>query len=72
MADDKKLMTFYNVKTRSSITVEKKDLKKKVYVRETSKGKQERYALRALVDGSSLTKFVSKDVFEKMDVPVEK
>jgi hypothetical protein len=67
-----KIEDFYSVQRRKSVTVDKKDIKKKVYVRETSKGKQERYALRAMYEGSSLTKFVSKAVYDSMDVPVEK
>lgn len=63
--------TFYDVKNRKKVEVDEKDVRKKVYVRETSKGKQERYALRAKVGGVSLTKFVSKADFDKVNAPTE-
>lgn len=65
-------ISFYSVKDKKKVEVDPKDVKKKVYVRETSKGKQERYALRAKVGGASLTKFVSKADYDKLDAPVEK
>jgi hypothetical protein len=41
-------------------------------VRKTSKGDQIRYAVRAtLDDGTSLTKFVNKEVFDGLTVPLE-
>ncbi|GIW60866.1 MAG: hypothetical protein KatS3mg087_1932 [Patescibacteria group bacterium] len=65
-------MQFYNVKTRSFVDVPDSKLKKKQYVRKTSKGDQIRFAVRAtLDDGTSLTKFVNKEVYENLNVPVE-
>lgn len=65
-------MQFYNVKTRAFVDVPETKLKKKTYVRKTSKGDQVRYAVRAsLDDGTSLTKFVNKEVFDSLNVPVE-
>lgn len=65
-------MQFYNVKTRSFVDVTDNKLKKKMYIRKTSKGDQVRYAVRAaLDDGTSLTKFVNKEVYDSLNVPVE-
>jgi hypothetical protein len=65
-------MQFYNVKTRSHVDVPDSKLKKKQYVRETSKGNQIRFAARAtLDDGTSLTKFITKEEYENLNVPVE-
>jgi hypothetical protein len=64
-------MRFYNVKTRSYVEVAEKDLKKKAYKRTTSKGEQVRYAVRANVNGTNLTKFISKSVYDSLNVPVE-
>jgi hypothetical protein len=64
-------VTFYNVKTKSNVDVEEKDLRKKVFARITSKGTQYRYAVRATVDGVNLTKFISKETFDALKVPVE-
>ena len=65
-------MQFYNVKTRSFVEVPDEKLKKKMYTRKTSKGDQVRYAVRAtLDDGTSLTKFVNKEVYDSLNVPVE-
>jgi len=64
-------MQFYNVKTRSKVEVPDSDLKKTKYVRKTTKGDQVRYALRANVNGTNLTKFVSKDTYDSLNVPME-
>ncbi len=64
-------MQFYNVKTRSKVEVPDTDVKKKKYVRQTTKGEQVRYAVRANVDGTNLTKFVGKDVYDSLQVPEE-
>lgn len=64
-------MQFYNVKTRSKVDVADSQLKKTKYVRKTTKGDQVRYALRANVNGTNLTKFVSKDVYDSLNVPQE-
>lgn len=62
---------FYNVKTKSKVEVEEKNLRKKVFSRITAKGTQFRYAVRATVDGVNLTKFISKETFDALRVPVE-
>jgi hypothetical protein len=64
-------MQFYNVKTRSKVDVPDNEIKKTKYVRKTSKGDQVRYAVRANVNGTNLTKFVGKDVYDSLKVPEE-
>lgn len=64
-------MQFYNVKTRSKVDVPDNQVKKTKYVRKTSKGDQVRYAVRANVNGTNLTKFVGKDVYDSLNVPEE-
>ncbi len=61
-------MQFYNVKKREKVEIPEDQLKKKVY---DSKGRK-RYAVRAVDDdGTNLTRFVSKDDYDELDVPVE-
>lgn len=64
---------FYDVAKREKVSVEESDVKKKEYRRTTKSGKEQvRYALRGtLSDGRKVTKFVSKDTFDSMSVPVE-
>jgi hypothetical protein len=64
-------MQFYNVKTRAKVDVPESQLKKTKYVRKTSKGDQVRYAVRAHVDGTNLTKFVGKEMYDSLQVPEE-
>jgi len=64
-------VTFYNVKTKSNMDVEEKDLRKKAYTRINSKGTQFRYAVRATIDKVNLTKFISKETYDALNVPVE-
>jgi hypothetical protein len=69
----KKTMKFYNVKKRKAVTIADGDCRKVVYKRKTSKGVQERYAVRAKDnDGTNLTKFLSKDNFDKLACPMAK
>ena len=61
---------FYDVRKRAKVGVAEDQIKKTSFERETKSGKtQVRYAIVALVDGSKLTKFVSKDDWEKLNVP---
>ncbi len=63
-------MDFYDVKTRKKVSIPDADLKKVKY---TQKNGQVRYALRAYTkDGRKLTKFCSKETWDKMKVPEEK
>ena len=61
---------FYSVKHRRKVEVDESEIEKKTYERETSKGKQTRYAFQAQtnVDGDKvkLTKFVGKDDYDKL------
>ncbi len=65
-------MRFYNVRTRSFVDVDDKELTKKKYVRTTKNGStQTRYAVRASHDGASLTKFISEATFNGLAAPEE-
>ncbi len=61
-------MQFYNLKTRSHVDVEEKDIRKTKMVRQTKNGEQVRYALTANYGGSKLFKFVNKDTFDNTSV----
>ena len=62
---------FYDVRKRAKVGVPEHAVKKTSYQRETKAGKtQVRYALVAQHEGSKLTKFVSKDVWESLHVPI--
>lgn len=59
---------FYNVKTRQKVSVDESQVKKVVY---TPQGNgNPRYAVRAQVDGTNLTKFISKATYDTLEVPV--
>lgn len=67
------MIKFYNVKKRESVEIAEKDCKKVVYERKTSKGTQERYAVRAQDDdGTNLTKFVNKATYDELSCPKAK
>jgi hypothetical protein len=59
---------FYDVKLRKEVELPESDVQKVEYKRTTKAGKtQIRYALRGKTpDGRNLTKFVSKDVYDKI------
>lgn len=62
-------MEFYSVKKRKKVEIPDDQIKKTTY---EGRGGQVRYAVRGTDDdGTNLTKFVSKDVFESLDVPEE-
>lgn len=65
------VITFYNVKTKAFVEVPVGQVIRKIYKRETSKGVQNRYAVRAQVDGMMLTKFVSKATFDGLSGEIE-
>lgn len=63
---------FYNVKTRSKTKVPLQYIKKTKYERTNKDGStQVRHAVKAEFEGQKLVKFVSKDLFDKLDVPEE-
>ncbi len=66
-------MQFYNVKSRSKVDVDQKDITKKKFVRTTKTGgSQTRYAARAQVDGTNLTRFISEADYNTLNVPEDK
>lgn len=66
-------MEFYNVKKRAKVKVAEAKCEKVVYKRKTTKGTQERYAVRSVDDdGTHLTKFIDKATFEKLGCKVGK
>lgn len=61
---------FYDVKNRQKVSVPVSSCKKTKYERETKDGKmQVRYAVKAEHNGSRLTKFVSKDMWDQLSIP---
>jgi len=63
-------MEFYNVKKRMKVTIADDQIKKTTY---KGRGDQIRYAVRAKDDdGTMMTKFVSHDVWDGLNVPEEK
>ena len=66
-------MDFYNVKKRQHVEIAEKNCEKIIYKKETSKGVQVRYGVKAVdTDGTKLTKFVSKATYDKLKCPVAK
>ncbi|MBP9815769.1 hypothetical protein KBD09_00835 [Candidatus Woesebacteria bacterium] len=62
---------FYDVKNRKKVKVPAGDVKKVKYERTTKSGShQVRYAVKAVLDGVNLTKFVSKDMWDGLDNPM--
>ena len=62
---------FYDVKKRAKVSVPASQVKKAKYERPTKAGgTQVRYAVKAEVDGSRLTKFVSKETWDGLNVPM--
>jgi hypothetical protein len=59
---------FYDVKTRQKVSVDDKNITKTTF---ETKGGQTRYGIRGkTADGRTLTKFVSKADWDKLNVPV--
>jgi len=65
-------MKFYNLKTRSYVEVEDKDVKKKEMVRKTKNGELIRYALVGTHGGQTLYKFVKKADYDALKSDVIK
>ena len=62
---------FYDVKTRQMVCVLECDVKKIVYKRRLKTGRiQLRYALRAWHEDRWLTKFCTKSLFDRLQVPL--
>ena len=58
---------FYDVKTRQKVSVDESKVKKVTYQPKGTGGP--RYGLRAEYEGRSLTKFVSKAEYDRLNVP---
>lgn len=65
----RRIMQFYNLKTRSHVDVPDTEVKKVRMTRKTKNGEQVRYALTATFEGSKLFKFVNEATYNAMDVP---
>ena len=66
-------MEFYNVKKKAKVKIADSKCVKVEYPRETSKGVQIRYGVKAVDDdGTNLTIFVSKDKYDKIKCEVAK
>lgn len=62
--------SFYNVKTRQKEEIDESQIRKTTYV--NKKTGRTSYALRAKgSDGTNLTKFVTEDVYNSLNVPTE-
>ncbi|KXK10703.1 MAG: hypothetical protein UZ22_OP11002000634 [Microgenomates bacterium OLB23] len=62
---------FYDVKNRKKVKVSSSQVQKVKYERTTKSGShQVRYAVKAMLDGVKLTKFVSKDMWDSLDAPM--
>lgn len=65
-------MEFYDVKSKQKVEIPESQIRKTVYTRQTKEGKTSmRYAVKASHNGTNLTKFVSKEDYDKLNVPVE-
>ena len=62
---------FYDVSKRTKVSVPLSEVKKTKYERKTKDGgTQVRYAVKAEFEGSKLTKFVGKDLWDKLDIDI--
>ncbi len=63
------MIEFYDVKSRAKVSLGEADVSKVTYESTTKAGAvQVRYALRGNYDGRKLTKFVSKDTWDSLNV----
>jgi hypothetical protein len=63
---------FYDVKLRQKVSIPESSVRKTKFERTTKDGStQTRYALRAVNEGTKLTKFCSKADWEALNVPEE-
>jgi predicted carbohydrate-binding protein with CBM5 and CBM33 domain len=60
---------FYDVKSRQKVEIPDSEIRKTTYSKEGSS--TVRYAFRATHNGTNLTKFVKKEDWDSMNVPVE-
>lgn len=65
-------VTFFDVKTKKNVTIDQSSIKKTKFERALKSGsKQIRYALQADFDGRKLFKFVSKNDWDRLNVPIK-
>jgi hypothetical protein len=63
---------FYDVKSRQKVSIPESQVRKTKFERTTKAGDiQTRYALRAVHEGTKLTKFCSRADWEALNVPEE-
>lgn len=63
---------FYDVKSRAKVSVPESEIRKVRYERATKDGgTTTRYALRAVHNGTKLTKFAKKEDWDALNVPEE-
>ena len=60
-------MEFYNVKTRQKVDIPESDLRKRTIVQKSGK---HTYAVTGEEDGAKLVRFVSKQQYDALQVPV--
>ncbi len=62
------MIKFYDVKLRKEVMLDEKNVEKTTYERVTKDGKKQiRFAMRGkTTDGRNLTRFVSKEDYDKM------
>lgn len=61
---------FYDVRSKKKVSVSSDKVKKVKFAKKTTAGKTRyTYAVRAELDGSKLTKFVSEADWKKLDAP---
>lgn len=60
-------MEFYNVKTKQTVTIPESGLKKRTLVH---KNGRQTYAVTAEDNGTKLVRFVSKQQYDSLQVPV--
>lgn len=65
-------ITFYDVKSRQKVGIPESEIRKIRYEKPTKDGGTSvRHAIRATYEGTNLTKFVSKEDWEALNVPEE-
>lgn len=63
---------FYNVKTRLKVSVPLSQIRKTILKRQSKSGSElKRYALRAVVEGTKLIRFVTQKEWESLEAPIE-
>ena len=61
------LIKFYNVKKRESVEIEESECYKVIYKKIAKNGKErECYVVKGIDEGTKLTSFISKDIFDKL------